>query len=330
MEPEVLRLEKIVKEYKLGNSRILALKGVSLTVARGEMVSIMGTSGCGKSTLLQVAGCIDRPTQGYVVIEGQVVQYLNDRELAALRNKKLGFVFQQFNLLPYERALENVEIPLRYSGLPKEERREMAARALEEVGLGDRIHHRPSELSGGQRQRVAIARAIVNDPALVFADEPTGALDRKSSEEVMTILQRLNRSGKSVVLVTHDRKVALYSQRLVELSDGKVVSEKDVKRPTASSLHFPFEEETGKRGGKICARCNSRNRPDSRFCFYCGFPLKVSDKSTASLMLRIRGERISCPRCNTLNPPLAKHCIACGVPLLQAYAPENYDVSGVG
>lgn len=320
MSGPVLQLENVVKVYKMGSSRICALRGVSMSLSAGEMAAIMGTSGCGKSTLLQIAGCIDKPTEGYVIIDGQVVQHLNDLELAGLRNKKLGFVFQQFNLLPYERAVENVEVPLRYSGQPKAKRREMALRALGRVGLAERVYHRPNELSGGQRQRVAIARAMVNDPSLILADEPTGALDKRSSEEVMAILQKLNAAGKSVLLVTHDRKVAGYAQRIVELSDGKIVSDTPVPKRTMSSLGFSFKEVDERAAGKICPRCNTRNRPGGDYCYYCGFPLKVSQRSAQSMMLRLRGERVNCPKCNTLNPPVAKYCMACGATVLSAYA----------
>lgn len=323
-----MQLENVVKVYKLGSARIYALKGIFMKVAKGEMISIMGTSGCGKSTLLQIAGCIDKATAGYVAIEGKIIQHLNDRELAALRNSRLGFVFQQFNLLPYERAVENVEVPLLYSGLPKGERRKAAIRALEQVGLGDRIHHRPNELSGGQRQRVAIARAIVNKPALIFADEPTGALDRHSGEEVMSILQHLNETGKSVILVTHDRKIAKYSNRIIELSDGKIVSDKRVKSPSSSSLSFPYEEVSARRGGRICPRCSRRNQDDSKYCYQCGFTLDMTRKSRESIILRLRGERISCPVCNTLNPPLAKYCIMCGALLLVACTGNPIKLTG--
>lgn len=328
MTVPILQLENVLKVYKLGSTKIYALKGISMQVAQGEMVSIMGTSGCGKSTLLQIAGCIDKPTEGYVVIEGRITQHLNDRELSTLRNNRLGFVFQQFNLLPQERAIENVEVPLLYSGLPKGERREAAVGALEQVGLGDRIHHRPNELSGGQRQRVAIARAIVNNPALILADEPTGALDRRSGEEVLGILQRLNETGKSVLLVTHDPKIAMYSKRIIEFSDGKIVSEKNVKKPSSSSLSFPYNEVSAEKGGRICPRCSCRNRSESKYCYHCGFSLDITPKSKASILLRLRGERINCPICNTLNPPLAKYCIMCGSLLLGAYAGEPFEQTG--
>jgi putative ABC transport system ATP-binding protein len=215
----------LTKVYVLGDSELRALDGVSLTVGRGEFLAIMGSSGSGKSTLMNVLGCLDRPTSGTYVLDGRQVSRLSRGELAEMRNQTLGFVFQSFNLLARTSAIENVELPLVYAGVPKRERRDRARVALQRVGLGARLDHTPSQLSGGQQQRVAIARAIVNEPKLMFADEPTGNLDTRTSLDVMALFQELWRAGLTIVFVTHESDVARYASRIVTVRDGKIVSD---------------------------------------------------------------------------------------------------------
>jgi putative ABC transport system ATP-binding protein len=215
----------LTKVYVLGDSELRALDGVSLTVGRGEFLAIMGSSGSGKSTLMNVLGCLDRPTSGTYVLDGREVSRLSRGELAEMRNQTLGFVFQSFNLLARTSAIENVELPLVYAGVPKRERRDRARVALQRVGLGARLDHTPSQLSGGQQQRVAIARAIVNEPKLMFADEPTGNLDTRTSLDVMALFQELWRAGLTIVFVTHESDVARYASRIVTVRDGKIVSD---------------------------------------------------------------------------------------------------------
>jgi putative ABC transport system ATP-binding protein len=222
----VIDVREVAKTYRVGAIGVRALRGVSLRVWRGELVAIMGSSGSGKSTLMNILGCLDVPTSGRCLIDGTDAADLDEDELADLRNRKLGFVFQNFNLVPRTAALANVELPLAYAGLARAERRRRAALALASVGLSDRVHHLPSELSGGQQQRVAIARAIVTNPTLILADEPTGNLDSHSTAEVLAIFAHLNRQGRTIVLITHEPDVAAQAGRIVRLSDGAIVEDR--------------------------------------------------------------------------------------------------------
>jgi|LDZT01.1.fsa_nt_gi putative ABC transport system ATP-binding protein len=222
MNNKVIRLEQLKKNYYLGKVTVEALRGISFTIESGEFVSIMGPSGSGKSTLMHIIGCLDYPTSGKYFLAGQDITKLNDSQLALFRNQKIGFVFQQFNLLPRTSNLKNVELPLIYSGVASKKREIMAKGALEEVGLGNRIKHRPSEISGGQRQRVAIARALVNNPSIILADEPTGNLDSKTGMDIMKIIQKLHVEGNTIILVTHEPDIAHFAKRIIHLKDGLI------------------------------------------------------------------------------------------------------------
>jgi putative ABC transport system ATP-binding protein len=224
----MIELSNITKTYRMGEMDICALCNISLRVNPGELIAIMGPSGSGKSTLMNIIGCLDRPTGGIYRFENREISAMTDDELATVRNGKVGFVFQTFNLLPRFSALKNVEVPLIYSGIPARVRRERAVPMLEKVGLGDRLHHKPSELSGGQQQRVAIARALVNNPPLLLADEPTGNLDSRSGEEILNILTDLNRQGVTIMIVTHDRDVAARCKRIINLKDGQIIKDQVV------------------------------------------------------------------------------------------------------
>jgi putative ABC transport system ATP-binding protein len=221
----MIRIEQMTKVYGTGETAVYALAGVDLTVVEGEMVAIMGPSGSGKSTLMNMIGCLDRPTGGNYYLAGKEVGRIDDNERAEVRNQHIGFIFQQFNLLPKLTAIQNVETPLIYRGIPGKKRREMAQQALERVGLGNRGHHKPSQLSGGQQQRVAIARAIAAQPSILLGDEPTGALDSRTGQEVLALFQELNAEGRTIVLVTHDERVAEHCRRVVRLRDGKIISD---------------------------------------------------------------------------------------------------------
>jgi putative ABC transport system ATP-binding protein len=231
--PAVIELDDVRKTYAIGDIAVHALRGVSLTVRRGEFVTVMGASGSGKSTLMHILGCLDVPTAGAYRLGGIDVSHLDEDDLSDVRNRRIGFVFQSFNLVPRTRALANVALPLAYGGLPRAERRPHALAALERVGLTDRAHHLPSELSGGQQQRVAIARALVTNPSMILADEPTGNLDTRSTAEILGILQDLHDDGVTIVLITHEREVADHAERVIHLSDGEIVSDEPHPAPRA-------------------------------------------------------------------------------------------------
>ncbi|MCK6638921.1 MAG: ABC transporter ATP-binding protein [Bacteroidia bacterium] len=218
----MISLSKIAREYLVGTEHIYALRNITLEIYKNDYVALMGPSGSGKSTLMNVIGCLDTPSGGEYVLNSKSVARMSDDELAEVRNKDIGFVFQTFNLLPRQSALENVMLPLVYAGIPKALRKQKAEHALEQVGLKDRMHHRPNELSGGQRQRVAIARALVNDPAIILADEPTGNLDSKTSVEIMGLFESIHQSGNTIIVVTHEEDIAQYAHRIVRIKDGTV------------------------------------------------------------------------------------------------------------
>lgn len=233
MANEVIKLEEIRKSYFMGKQELQVLKGISLDILRNEYVALMGPSGSGKSTLMNILGCLDSPTSGTYILNGHDVSTMPDNDLAEIRNKEIGFVFQQFNLLPRLSALENVALPLVYAGIAKKTRLEMAAEVLRKVDLADRSHHKPNEMSGGQCQRVAIARALVNNPSIILADEPTGNLDSKTSHEIMNIFSKIHDEGNTVVLVTHEEDISNFAKRVIRLRDGLIESD---KRKQAAAL----------------------------------------------------------------------------------------------
>ena len=218
--PKVIQIEQLKKTYHLGKVKVEALRGVSFEINTGEFVSIMGPSGSGKSTLMHIIGCLDYPTGGKYFLSGQDVSKLNDNQLALFRNQKIGFVFQEFNLLPKATILRNVELPLTYNNTSSKNKKRLAVQALEEVGLGDRLKHRPNEISGGEKQRVAIARALVNRPSIILADEPTGNLDSKTGQDIMKMIDKLHDEGNTIILVTHEQEIARYAKRVIHLKDG--------------------------------------------------------------------------------------------------------------
>ena len=239
----IIATQGITKDYRLGPHTVHALRGVSVSVDPGEFVAVMGPSGSGKSTFMNLLGCLDRPSTGQYWLDGQDVAELSRDELAVVRNAKIGFVFQQFNLLPRTSAIENVELPLLYSGATPRARRDRARTRLAAVGLADREHHHPSQLSGGQQQRVAIARALVNDPAVILADEPTGNLDTRTSAEIIALLQRLNRDGLTIVLVTHEPDIATFASRHLVFRDGRLMSDERIEPQDAAAVLATLPEE---------------------------------------------------------------------------------------
>ncbi len=243
MEKEIIRLVDIVKNFKVGTVIVEALRSVTLSIHKNEFVAIMGPSGSGKSTLMNILGCLDTPTSGQYVLNGEDVSRLNDNDLAEIRNKQIGFVFQTFNLLPRSTALENVMLPLIYAGITKNKRIERAKEVIEEVKLTDRMAHKPNELSGGQRQRVAIARALVNNPAIILADEPTGNLDSKTSIEILGVMEEIHKMGNTVIVVTHEEDIAKHAHRIIRLMDGMIESdEKNQNIKTMTDYHLEKTE----------------------------------------------------------------------------------------
>lgn len=233
----LIQLRNITRVYRMGEHEVRALAGVSVEVLENEYVAIMGPSGSGKSTLMNVIGCLDTPSSGEYYLNGQRVSEMSDNELAEVRNREIGFVFQTFNLLPRADCMHNVELPLVYSGITKRVRKDMALKALESVGLGDRVNHKPNELSGGQRQRVAVARALVNNPAIILADEPTGNLDTKTGEEIMRLFEVLYRRGNTILVVTHEEDIAKHARRVIRLRDGHIESDVKVEKPLLAAMN---------------------------------------------------------------------------------------------
>ncbi|HKI47138.1 MAG TPA: ABC transporter ATP-binding protein [Balneolales bacterium] len=229
----VIRINELYKIYRMGSQEVQALRGIDLNIGHNEFVAIMGPSGSGKSTLMNIIGCLDTPTSGEYHLNGKNVSELSDNELAHVRNREIGFVFQTFNLLPRANILANVELPLVYAGVKATERKERALNALDHVGLGDRVHHKPNELSGGQRQRVAVARALVNTPSILLADEPTGNLDSKTGEEIMELFEELYHQGNTIILVTHEEDIADHARRIIRLRDGKLESDELIEKEVA-------------------------------------------------------------------------------------------------
>ncbi|MDX1591625.1 MAG: ABC transporter ATP-binding protein [Balneolaceae bacterium] len=242
MSKKIIEIQDLTRHYKMGQAIVKALNGVTFDVNENEYIAIMGPSGSGKSTLMNMIGCLDTPTSGEYILNGHRVSELDDSELAHVRNREIGFVFQTFNLLPRTDCLNNVELPLIYSGMKGSERKKRATETLEKVGLGDRLDHKPNELSGGQRQRVAIARALVNNPSILLADEPTGNLDTKTGDEIMVLFEELHRAGNTIILVTHENDIANYARRIIRLRDGKIESDDKVANPVLANAETALQE----------------------------------------------------------------------------------------
>jgi putative ABC transport system ATP-binding protein len=230
----LIQIHDLTRRYVMGTETVHALRGVSLSIERGEYIAIMGPSGSGKSTLMNLLGCLDSPSSGYYELNGVNVAHMDDNELAEIRNREIGFVFQSFNLLPRSDSLHNVELPLIYAGIPSDDRREQAIKALTNVGLAERMHHKPNELSGGQRQRVAVARALVNNPSIVLADEPTGNLDSRTGEEILGLFETLSRKGNTIIVVTHEEEVAQHARRIIRIRDGLIAADEVNPYPRAA------------------------------------------------------------------------------------------------
>lgn len=237
MSKNIIRIQDLTRFYQMGQTEVRALNGVSFDVQENEYIAIMGPSGSGKSTMMNMIGCLDTPTSGEYILNGNRVSQLDDSELAQVRNREIGFVFQTFNLLPRTDCLSNVELPLIYAGMKYSERKKRATETLEKVGLGDRLDHKPNELSGGQRQRVAIARALVNNPSILLADEPTGNLDSKTGDEIMILFEELHRAGNTIILVTHENDIANHARRIIRLRDGIIESDEKVEKPVLANTH---------------------------------------------------------------------------------------------
>jgi len=242
MSKKVIEIEDLTRYYQMGQTEVRALDGVTFNIQENEYIAIMGPSGSGKSTLMNMIGCLDTPTTGEYILNGNRVSELDDSELAQVRNREIGFVFQTFNLLPRTDCLSNVELPLIYSGVKSSERKRRAIETLTKVGLGDRVDHKPNELSGGQRQRVAIARALVNNPSILLADEPTGNLDTKTGDEIMVLFEELYRQGNTIILVTHENEIAEHARRIIRLRDGKIEIDEKVENPTLANSEFNLAE----------------------------------------------------------------------------------------
>lgn len=240
MAKKVIEIQDLTRHYKMGQTLVKALDGVTFDVEKNEYIAIMGPSGSGKSTLMNMIGCLDTPTSGEYILNGNPVSELDDSQLAQVRNREIGFVFQTFNLLSRTDCLSNVELPLIYSGIKSSKRKEKAKKTLDKVGLGDRLDHKPNELSGGQRQRVAIARALVNDPSILLADEPTGNLDTKTGDEIMILFEELYRSGNTIIVVTHENEIAEHARRIIRLRDGKIEVDRKVENPVLANKEVSF------------------------------------------------------------------------------------------